>query len=618
MPRPSWKLTIVTSGVTTVIQDDDAVSIKNVRPENGISSLEFHINNYYYKYNALIITMYSQVDLAIKCKNATTYTTTFSGLVYDIKKSLNLEGGEKLIATCWGWGIALDKTLCDTSFGTESQNPNTFTPEQILDYLIANYVCKRFGPLGAATNWSMDTTDIDAPHADFSVTNLTSNYQTNLTMVHRLCDLINAHAVADIDIGVHWYVDTDKHFRMKEIDQDSTDGEWTQYYGGTSTTAIVKESGKVIARTTHSPWDKNYNSIILASAFRKPAQDIWCEDNGPAWGNYQSTDSYSTDQFVVGSHSLKVTPTVNNAVTLVFYPSTHNAGWNFTYCGSQNTIPTVSFYMYAEDVDAISTPGVSGAIIIGKDWDGVVDASGNADYFWCAFNDLITSPEADKWYHFSIPIGPHYQLASSGAHWYETGTPSWSDIDFVALSFANVLTTDDVFYDDLHFAGKIVRHAYDAGEIAAERERMRLIRLDTALDDTLETTNNTGSAALLAEAELYKGTTNVHLVELELELKEDMLPGQKLVAHLLKKPDGTYALAGHTYRIQKLTHIIDARGFKTTVELTADLTNCNTQGAAENWDILMEHAGALGHGEAKDLKASGIDPLIPRLAWDPT
>jgi hypothetical protein len=611
---PSWKLTI--DGTIDIV-NDQAVSIANVRPENGVSGLGFQIGDYQSKNYVDLIDRDVQVDLAIKHKNQT-YTTTFSGLVHKPQPKLTIQG-EVLEVQCWGWGIALDKTLCDTSFGTESANPNTDTPEEILDYIIANEVCKRFGPLGAATEWVMDTSDIDAPHAGFSVTNLTGNYATNLTMISRLCDLINAYAVSNADIGVHWYVDTDKHFRMKEIDQDSGDSSWTRYYGGSAAAAAIKEGNNIIARGFYPDVDNYYNSIILASAFRKPAFDIWMEDNGPSWGNYQSTDSYSTDQFVVGSHSLKVTPTVNNAVTLVYYPSTHNAGWDLTRCGSHNTIPAVSFYMYTEDVDAISTPGVSGAIVIGKDWDGVVDASGNADYFWCPFNDLINDPEVDKWYHFRIPIGPHYELASSGAHWYETGSPSWDDIDFVALSYANVLTTDDVFYDDLHFSGKVVRHAYDASEITAtKKERMLLIRLDTALDDTLSTTDNTGTAALLAEAELYKHTASATIGTLEFPLREDLLPGQILQVYAGKKPNGTYRWSNQAMRVRQLTHTIDVNGYRTTAELTSDVTNCNTLGIADQWGILMESAGAMGHGEAKDLKAAGIDPLIPRLAWDPT
>ena len=79
---PSWKLTL---GGTTDIINDEAVSIKNVRPENGISSLEFLISDYNSKYYTDGISLHTQVELAIKCEQPSTYTTTFSGLVHDAK-----------------------------------------------------------------------------------------------------------------------------------------------------------------------------------------------------------------------------------------------------------------------------------------------------------------------------------------------------------------------------------------------------------------------------------------------------------------------------------------------------------------------------------------------------
>jgi len=614
---PRWKLTLDS---TTDIINDNAVSIVNTRPENGISHLVFHISDYKSKYYSDLITNNTQVDLAISCELPASYTTTFSGIAFD-PKPIMAGHREMLEVECWGWGIALAKTLCDTSFGTESENPTTDTPEEILDYIIANEVCKRFGPAGAATQWSLDTTDIDAPHADFSVTNLTSNYQTNLTLVSRLCDLINAHAVADSDIGVHWYVDPSKHFRMKEIDKNSTDEEWMQYYGWNWTKYNFKESKNIIARNFQVLGGRDYyNSIILASALRKPAFDIWTEDNGPTWGEYECAAAYVADPHIVGSHSLQVTPDNDIGSALIFLPDSHDAGWDFTFFESQNTAPHINFYIRAEDTDGFDH--ANSAVILGKDWDGVVDASGNADFFYLYIKPFLPSPVADTWYHLSIPFGNYAgpELASTNAEWQVTGAPSWSDIDFLAINLVDLEHTEDYFVDDLHFSGRMVQHCYDASEITAtKKERMLLIRLDTALDDTLIEASRTGTAAFLAEAELYKRTATPVVGTLEFDLKEDMLPGQKIKVWAGRKPDGTYRWSDQAMRIRKLTHIIQGNEvWKTTAEVTSDVTNCNTRGAAENWDILMEHAGALGHGEAKDLKASGIDPLIPRLAWDPT
>jgi len=71
-------------------------------------------------------------------------------------------------------------------------------------------------------------------------------------------------------------------------------------------------------------------------------------------------------------------------------------------------------------------------------------------------------------------------------------------------------------------------------------------------------------------------------------------------------------------RIKELTHHVSKEGYVTHVNLTSDLWNTHAVGIPSAWGILMDHAGALGHAEARDLKASGIDTGIPRLTWDPT
>lgn len=618
MPRQSWKLTIDPDGTPTVIENDQVSYIKNVRPENGISSLTFRMSNIYFRYYSSIIQVSNEVDLAIKCE-LPSYTTVFSGIVHSVTPTLTIDG-EMIEVVCWGWGIALDKTLCDTSFGTESANPTTDTPEEILDYIIANYVTKRFGPLGAATEWSMDTTDIDAPHADFSVTNLTSNYQTNLTLVSRLCDLINAHAVDDSDIGVHWYVDPDKHFRMKEIDGDSVDGDWTEYYKGSASLGIIKESGKILVRDYHVQLNDYYNSIILASAFRKPAYDHWTEDadTNNVWTIRDGDISLSDDaaNYVVGADSLKLTIDASQ-IDAIYRDFPNNI--DTSYIGSQNTIPTINFY-------AMRTSNANSSAHIGLYTTRGAYGAGDTFYIqiYNTASDTTWLPNASQWYGITIPIGPFYKNFAGTANtknWNIANNADWTNIDGMIVYFNNTGFAGENYFwiDDLHLSGKIIRHAYDASEInAARKERMLLIRLDTALDDTLNTTDNTGTAAMLAEAELYKRTSISWTGRIKMELKEDLLPGQKIALHWGKQPDGTYYASANPVRTRKVTHTIDARGFKTVAEYTYDVTNCNTRGIANQYSLLMEHAGALGHGEAKDLKASGIDPLIPRLAWDPT
>ncbi len=50
------------------------------------------------------------------------------------------------------------------------------------------------------------------------------------------------------------------------------------------------------------------------------------------------------------------------------------------------------------------------------------------------------------------------------------------------------------------------------------------------------------------------------------------------------------------------------------LNLTDDVTNTHAFAAPDQMSLLQEYAGALGHAEAKNLKASGIDFTIDRLA----
>lgn len=224
--------------------------------------------------------------------------------------------------------------------------------------------------------------------------------------------------------------------------------------------------------------------------------------------------------------------------------------------------------------------------------------------------------------YISIPIGPYAMtpLYSDTYKWSINGSPDWANINEIRFQFDGTVDREDIFIDDLHISGKVVRHAYDTSEVTAtQKERMLLCRLDTALDDTLETTNNTGTTALLAASELYKSTTVPTVGTIETPLKEDLLPGQTLQIYAGLKRDGsTYRWSNQAMRAKEVSHIIDVKGYRTKIELTSDVTNSNASGVPNAWGILMDNAGALGHGQAKDLKASGIDNLISRLAWDPT
>jgi len=607
----SWKLTL---GGTDV-ENSKAIEIENIRPENNISSLTFTINDYKSTSYADLVDTFTAAELSLKQVGGS-YTKVFSGKIYDVHPSIG-RTGETLEVAAWGNEYALCKTHCNTSYGAESANPTLHHPQGIIQDILDNYVEKTFG--GAATNWTITGTKVENVHSDFEVTNLDSQYLDNFTLLNRLCDLTSSHAALASEISIHWFVDTAGNLYVKGIQSTSSDSAWQRYYGGSQAAATVVVGTDELNRGFRKHINDYAQRIILSSAFRKPAFDIWCEDGGPTWGTVDCTATYSNTEYIVGSHSLKLEP--NNAPNpaIAYYPSTRDAAWDFTKCGSPVTIPRISFYVRASDVNCFGYP-------IYLFTDSIACGGANNYYFWAQLDEYMT-PRADKWIYISLPIGPYYALdpalqkddGSDEFEWNVVGgvNADWSNINGIAL-FAGVNNGWDKFFDDIHFSGRVIRDCYDASEITATKPEMQVfLRMDTALDDTLNTTANTGTAARVAHAELLRRAQQPIVGTYTMPLKHTLLPGQTLHVHSGLKSDSTYRF-NQDMRVKQVRHNIRASGYTTTVDLTSDVSNSHAPGVTDMWSLITEHAGALNQGQAKDLKSAGVDNLITRLSWDPT
>jgi hypothetical protein len=624
-------------GGATTITDDYALSIVNRRPENNVSSLTVMVDDYQSKSYSDLFDVHTQIDLQVK--NATAgYVTTFSGLIYNLKPSItSASGGETLEVQAWGWGIALAKTTCDTSYGAESANISKTHPQEIIQDIVTNYVKKRWGD--SDTQWDLDNSDVEAVHNAFDITNITSQYLDNFTLINKILDVTSAYAVINSDVAPHWYVDTDTaggaagHLRVKEIDQDSGDGEWTHYYGGNAANATFKEGvNDVLARGFHRNINDYANNVVVAAAYRYPAFDRWTEST-TGWADDDVT--LTVDEgggvgepagAVVGTYMLKAVAEI--AGTCYFYYD-FPAARDFTYLGSRNNIPKLGFYLAADDISASPQIGVNFYETRGVDWWEYVDE--------IAANTLQYKLIADsEFQYFEIPIGPYAEVyhrdhAYSGAavadknyHWTVGGGISdWTSIAGIEFQFDGGAGPpyNAIFVDDIHIAGHIVRSCYDASEITATtREHQVIMRMDNAVDDTLVADDDdAGMAAMIALSELHRRKAKPVTGTMTFPLIEDMLPGQTLQIYAGLESDGsTYRWSNLPMRIKEIVHQISTAGFTTQVNLTSDVTHTFATGLTTMWDTLMDSAGALKHGQARDLKASGIDNLIKRLAWDPT
>lgn len=598
---PSFKVEI--SGETFI--DDTDLTIVEKRVENNLSYLVLQVDDYKSKNYVDVFDTFDSLTLSLRY-GSDSWSKVFTGNVTTAKPHLSMQQGEVLEVGAWGEGKALLNTCCDESYGLESiDNSAVDTPKEIIDDLITNHINKEFG--GAASGYAI-VSEVDNVHAGLSVTHLNSPYSNNFVMVNKVCDLATAFAAATPSI--HWFVDPDKNLMVKEIDQDHTSGDWDRYYGGSQANATIEVAKDMILYDFAKNVENYANAVILSSKFRMPSEDYWTEDSGGA-ALWDVSDAGGGDDItltddatsLVGSHSLKFVPTAVGPAGTAWYPAAKNASWDFTKCGSQNTIPKVCFYGRRNQA--------MGAALRFR----LYSAAGNYVTAWYSIDSLIGVN--DKWVYIEFPIGPYAYLTSNPEvqlnTMIETGTVDWSDVDWIEFGMRADAT--DIFYlDDLHFTGVIVREARDTSEITAHDLVQQFIRNDTAVNDSLVAATDTGTAAQLCYAELLRRSQTPIVGMIQIPLLVDLLPGQTLHIHACKKADGTFRI-NKDMRVKDLRHIINANSTpRTIVNLTDDVTNTHAFGVPTRYALLKQHTGALKNSEARNLKGGAVDNQIPRLS----
>jgi len=599
LSTPQFKLQI--SGETYI--NDQNFSLQNCRPENNVSYLVLSVNDYKSEKYIDVFDAFDAIDLSLRY-GTDSWIKVFSGYVSTATPRLSIEG-EVLDVTAWGKEYGISKTHCSQSYGAESDRPTKDTPQEILVDLVTWFINRSFGS-ATTTGHNLSTSKIENIHSGLSITHLPGNYIDNFTMINRLCDVVNAYAqgLGTPEVGIHWFVSPDANVYVKKIDSNHSDGNWSRYWRGSqaASTLVVKED--MILYQFRKNVEEYANRIVLCLGFRKPTLDFWTENQSGLWGTENATLINSTTR-VVGSYSLLIQNTGASDVK-AYYPSTEDAGWDITKCGSNTTIPHLSFYFRKN-----SNITIANVLLFSTDH--------NANYFYIQNIFGLGSSGNDVFEHYSLPIGPYYDTVEENRQfkWGSTGSPTWSNINGICFfSNGHPTTTTQMYIDDLHFSGKIIREALDTSELSTNREYQRVIINDVAVDDSLNATNDSYLAARLAYAELLRRAQIPIVGMIQIPMAVDMLPGQTVHIHACQKSDGTYRI-DKDFRIKELKHVIlptQQHGFRTVLNLTDDVTNTHAFGVPTMQSLLSEYVGGLGHAEARDLKASGIDTKIARLA----
>jgi len=618
-PNPQFKLAI--SGETFI--NDESFTIYNLRPENNVSLIVLSVGDYRSKNFVDVFDVFDTLTLSLRYASDA-WTDVFSGLVFSAKPTFTM-AGEVLEVGAWGKGYPISNTHCNTSYGSESKNPTLTTAQAILQDLVTNYINKSYD--GAATGHAIDNSKVENVHAACSFTHLNSQYLDNFTVTNKVCDIVNSWAAnqTPVEPSCHWYVDPSAKFYVKEIDVDHSDGSWDHYWGGVSgtdpgtqasSTIVVKED--MILSDFIKTVEDYRNSLVLFAKLRKPGWDMWTEyrgagaDTGAAlWGTDGVNSMLITDQVApapkVGSYSVRLEADNAPNLGVAYYPSGLDLNWDITKISSQDSPAYIEFYMRGNHTDVY---GYQFRLCSGGIWNNnYVTYTVNA---WHAI-------AADTWVHVKVPLGPYHH--EDYKYMTEVGTMDWTDLDGILFTLADAGAPQYWMYiDDLHLTGTVCREARDAAEIAAHDEWQKVIRMDTAVDDTMLSgtpgTTDTGTAARLLHTEMLRRSQTPIVGQIQIPLAPTILPGQTVYINACQQSSGSYRI-DKDMRVKDVVHLIGAQakygGFETRLNLTDDLKNTHAFGVPSQISLLREYAGALGHAEALNLKGGGIDNLIPKL-----
>ena len=577
--------------------NDNALRTFVSRPINNISYAVLQLNDYKSKNYEAIFDTFDTLDINFRYGNDA-WTKVFSGTNSTLEPHID-ESGETLAVSAWGKGWCLQKTHCNRSYGVESQYPTINTSQKVWDDLVDNMIEKSYG--GAVTGYSITK---DRAGGTTSFTYLESPYKSNFDILNATMDICTAQAAGGA--GHQWFMDTGTppELRIRAIDSDAN-ANWRKYWKVTQAASTLEVTKDMILYDFKNNVEEYANSIVLCTAFRKPAYDYWTEQATPTaiWGrsdvNLELLGNVAIEK--VGTYCMSIRyDQAGGGNAKCYYPSTKDANWDLTAIGSEKSIPTLNFYARRSNTLSVFSVGLY--------------TTNDANYYGCDVKGELAS--ADIWYHLSLPIGPYYDYDESLTTFRWTGAGAaedWSNIDYIQFTFESTNQTHYAYLDDLHFAGKIVREAKDAAEIAAHNEYQRVIRNDTAVDDTMEATDDSGTAAQLLYAELLRRASTPIVGVIQTPLIVDILPGQWVHIHASKKMDGTFRI-DTDMRVLEIQHIFALPFPKTILSLTDDLTNSHAFSVPTVHGLLMEYAGALGHAEAKNLKGAGIDNRITKLS----
>jgi len=599
----------VVGGHTYDKQDLMAGSITRV--ENGFDTCTLDFNDYQSKNFPGTITADKAAVVSFKDAGGS-WVEVFDGVVRFLHV---LMPNETIRLKCDGAGRGFTETVCAEEYGVQSSNPTLDTIKEILENagagIMDNWVEKQsyLGIAAPFTTGFTYTSEVETIAG--TIQYLYFPYKPCSKCLNDLVDIVQA--IKGSNAGPHWLVTVDNKLIVTTVANPhaaAIAAGWTKYYGGSQAAATVVQ-GTDFTRFKFEKLAKEANYILYHGRFRKPGNgDLWTESNAANWDTsvinaaWQCTMSDDAGIKVVGSNSLEGYGDNAGGIFDFCYPSSKDANMNLTKIGGEHNIPSVSFYAQA-DANVDRSSGLP-FIFLGKYTEpGGVPLLEGWQY---DFGSYMTTD--DKWYTFNFPIGPHWSSAGKEFDgWQIRNNDQWANVDIVlfkAISKAGL--RGKLYIDGLTINGWILRGArQSAAYTSTDPCKVKLITDDVGKDDSIVSTDDSGTIARLAAAELLRCKTTPTVGTVVTPLIKDLWPGMLLHVHAKPNSGGTFQVDSD-FRVVKLVHSFGAGGYFTQSFLTSDVVNSRARAGFDDYNRMMAAVRPeFQDRQASSMKARDID-----------
>lgn len=595
MAKPQVKVTVGTTEFT----NRQAFNVKVDGFENGFPQATLSFSDQYGTYRG-ILAKKASVKVEVKDARESSYTTLFTGKARFRTESVT-DNGEVVTLQCDGLGYGFAETVCAEEYGTQSRHASLDTLAEVLtdgtNGVIPLWVNKI---LGGATDsgFSYSTSYVDTITG--TIRYLYFPYKPNSKVLGDICSIVQA--IKGASAGPHWIFTPTGNLIVTTVASHSAAAiaqGYPTYLGGSTSEATLKQGIDFLPPCSFEDMTSEANSILYHSNWLWPCNGDTITENDTNWSDTNMTFSADNTVYKVGAYSVKGIVTVDDLTQNIAYPDSGSLGLDLTKAGGEYNIPHCTFFLRRNATFDIGSEAVPGTLAI-------YFYKGVANYTIALLNMYKLTPSADTWVKVDFPIGPYWQndpaADATVVGISDVGAGGWDEVNTIYFSLSSAAVDTAFWIDGFTFAGWCLRRAYNSTKITADGVKTRVINDPYGKDDSMIASDDSGSVARYACAELLRSQTEPVIGSFKTPLIKNLHPGQLLKIYARPTRSGSYGINNVTYRSQQYTHLIIANELSTTHTVTSDVINSMSRAAFDS----KNEADRAVRPEFQDKQATGM------------